>query len=308
MATGQRSVVSGQLSGLLVVDKPKGPTSHDVVQKVRKLLNTKVGHTGTLDPLATGVLPLLLGQATRLARFFQGNDKEYEAQIKLGKTTRTYDEEGEVIEEKPAPKISSVEARQILAQFTGTIQQLAPLYSAVKVGGHKLYQLARRRSPAVSEDARPSRTVSIYRIDLVEQGRDLWTLHLHCSAGTYIRSLAHEIGQAIGCGAYLQNLRRCRSGAFQISDAITLQDLPSKWQEVLLPVEALLPELPRIDLSHVQAARIIHGTPVLGPAGPAQECRLFYNGKLVALATYKDKALHPTLVLACENSRKQNFV
>ena len=256
------------VSGLLVIDKPSGPSSHDVVGEVRRLLKTKAGHAGTLDSLASGVLLLLLGRATRLARFLQAGDKEYRAEIKLGQTTPTFDREGEIVEEKSVPLISRQRAQEILEQFSGEIQQLPPFYSAVKVGGQKLYQVARGKKRSFEslraqlQKECPARNVTIYRLELIAQSADLWSLSVHCSAGTYIRTLAHDIGQAVGCGAHLQDLRRTRSGRFDLSRAINLQEAAKDWRKGFVAMEDLVTELPRLDLDEIQAERVRHESPV----------------------------------------------
>lgn len=291
-------------SGLLVIDKPSGPTSHDIVEQVRRVLHTKVGHTGTLDPMATGVLPLLLGCATRLARFLQANDKEYLAQIKLGETTPTFDREGRILERKPVPPIDRKRALEILAQFTGDTQQSPPLFSAVKVQGEKLYQVARRQGRLAErqrtrlENKIPRRTVSIYGLRLLAQSADLWTLTVHCSAGTYIRTLAHDIGQAVGCGAHLHSLRRTRSGRFDLHQATTLESAPQEWQKAFFPMEDLLPELPRIDLNEIQAIRVQHGALISqGTECFTGFCQIFYKQTLVAVGEAQGNRIHPKVVL-----------
>lgn len=281
--------------GVLVADKPCGPTSQDIVAQVRRFLKTKVGHTGTLDPLATGVLPLVVGRATRLAQFFQASDKEYEAELRLGQSTDTFDREGKTLEERPVPEISSRQAQVVLSQFKGEIQQQPPMFSAVKVGGEKLYNLARQNRTV----DRPFRTVSIFSLDLLEQTSVSWRLRIHCSSGTYIRALVHEIGQKLGCGACLYNLRRVRSGSFDLSKALPIEEMKGRWKEVLYPMEDLLPELPRIELDDVEALRIGHGNEIPYSDGkPRDLYRLFYHQKLVAIAECSAAAqLHPKVVL-----------
>ncbi|MGH9342000.1 MAG: tRNA pseudouridine(55) synthase TruB [Acidobacteriota bacterium] len=281
--------------GILVVDKPKGPTSHDVVYSVRKLLKEKVGHTGTLDPLATGVLPLTLGQATRLTRFFQASDKEYTATIRLGQTTDTLDAEGQITSQKPVPPISRQAADEVLSGFRGEIQQLPPMFSAVKVGGRKLYELARKSQQA----DRPLRSVFIERLEWVEQHPESWVLSLQCSSGTYVRALAHDIGQVLACGAFLAELRRTRSGPFDLSRAVTLERLASDWRSSLYPLEELLPELPRVDLDDRSAQLVRKGNGIrLEGAAEAQMYRLFHEDKLIALAQSDQSRLQPKVVLS----------
>ena len=281
--------------GVLVADKPIGPTSQDIVAQVRRFLKAKVGHTGTLDPLATGVLPLVVGRATRLAQFFQANDKEYEAELRLGQSTDTFDREGKILEEHPVPEISTQQAQAVLSQFKGEIQQQPPMFSAVKVGGKKLYNLARQNRTV----KRPSRTISIFSLDLLEQTPVNWHLRVHCSSGTYIRTLVHEIGQKLGCGACLYGLRRVRSGSFDLSKALPIGEIEQRWKEAFYPMEQLLPELPRIELDEVEARRIGHGNQIPYSDNKPQDLyRLFHHHKLVAIAEASSAAqLRPKVVL-----------
>ena len=268
------------LCGALVVNKPSGPTSHDIVIRVRALSRTKVGHTGTLDPMATGVLPLLLGQATRLTRFFQSSDKEYLAEVQLGQTTDTLDGEGEVLKESTVPEISPQQAEELVKKFTGEIRQQPPMFSAVKVGGKKLYQLARQKRKV----ERPWREVTIHRLELLEQTREIWSLRVHCSAGTYIRTLAFDIGEALGCGAYLRKLQRIRSGCFDLFQALPLEGIENQWRQALCPMENLLPEFPRIDLDEPQAVRVRHGNEIFMSESTQEKFfRLFHQKKLLAI-------------------------
>ncbi len=283
-----------QLNGILVVDKPPGPTSHDVVLGARRQFKTQVGHTGTLDPQATGVLPLALGQATRLTRFFQSKDKEYLAEIRLGQTTDTLDLTGRVIKEHEVPFVSSEQVERTLARFRGEIRQVPPMFSAVKVNGKRLYQLARQGQ----EKKRSSRAVSIYQLELLQQTTNIWVLMVHCSAGTYVRSLADDIGQYLGCGACLSNLRRTRAGNFDLSRNVTVEELSTQWQGAFYSLEELLPEFSRIDLEDESASRIRHGTQIPWKTEDMPGLyRLFYAGKLIAIGELDDQWIRPTVVL-----------
>ncbi len=280
--------------GVLVIDKPEGPTSHDVVESARRSLGTRAGHTGTLDPLATGVLPLVLGKATRLSRFYQNQDKEYLARIGLGRTTETYDREGDVVREGPVPELSTPKAREFLDRFVGEIPQRPPLYSAVRVQGRRLYELARSRQRGEP----PLRQVRIHGIELLERKREEWTLQVHCAAGTYIRTLAHDLGEAIGCGAYLESLRRTRSGAFDLSQAISPERMMQEWDRAHFPLEKLLPELPLVELEDPEARRVRHGGQVpVNPRLPDGWCRVFHRGRLVALGETNAGTIRPSIVL-----------
>ena len=283
-----------QLNGILVVDKPPGPTSHDVVLRARRQFKIQVGHTGTLDPQATGVLPLALGQATRLTRFFQAKDKEYLAEIRLGKVTDTLDRTGRVIKELAVPFVSSAQVERTLARFRGEIRQVPPMFSAVKVNGQRLYRLARQRQ----ETERSSRAVSIYRLQLLQRTTNTWVLTVHCSAGTYVRSLAHDIGQHLGCGACLNNLRRTRAGNFDLSRNVTVEELSTQWQGAFYSLQELLPEFPRIDLGNESASRIRHGTRIPWETEDFSGLhRLFYAGKLIAIGELDNQCIHPKVVL-----------
>lgn len=284
-----------KLDGALVINKPRGPTSHDIVQKVRKIFGVKVGHTGTLDPMANGVLILVLGRATRLTRFFQTNDKEYLASIRLGITTDTFDQEGKIIKEAPVPQIPPEQAHQTLSQFIGNISQQAPMFSAIKLGGKRLYKLARQNQHVTP----PWRTITIYRIVLKKQSRKIWELDVHCSSGTYIRSLAHDIGQALGCGAHLQKLCRTRSGNFEISQAIDSDQIESQWNHSFFPLEMLLPELPRVDLDDQQSQEVRHGLDISRPKTYEKDFfRLFQGNNLIAIGkSTENQLIHPIVVL-----------
>ena len=280
--------------GVLVIDKPVGPTSYRIVQTVRRQLQSKVGHTGTLDPLASGVLPLVLGRATRLARFFQSHDKEYVAEVQLGRTTDTYDREGTVLQERPVPPLTREEVRGLLDRFQGTLKQLPPMYSAIKVGGRKLYELARKNE----EQPRPLRTVSIYRIDLLDNQPDIWKLRVHCSSGTYIRSLAYDLGETIGCGAHLANLRRTRAGIFQLERSTSIERLEPDWELAFHPMEQLFPEMPQIELDLIRANRVRHGGEILAEADAEDGwCLLLHEGRLVAVGKVERQRIQPVIVL-----------
>jgi tRNA pseudouridine55 synthase len=280
------------ISGLLVIDKPSGPTSHDIVAQARRLLGAKVGHTGTLDPLATGVLPLLVGRATRLAQFLMADEKEYEAIIELGATTDTYDSAGRVIDRRSVPQLQRADVQAALKSFVGTVRQKAPAYSALKVGGRKLYELARRGE----EVSPPERIVQFHRIDLLDHQGSTLKLAILCSSGAYIRSLAHDLGQRVGCGAFLAGLRRTRVGRFDIAMAIRLADMESSWRDKLIPVEEALPDMPRLELNLEAANRVRHGASFAAAAGPGV-FQLIDRGSLIAIGRADGDRVHPEIVL-----------
>lgn len=261
------------MNGVLVIDKPSGPTSFDVVKKVRGLLRVpKVGHTGTLDPMATGVLPLCVGDATRVAGFIIEGDKAYDATLKLGVTTDTLDAQGKVVSQRPVPQLSPEAIEAVLSRFRGTFLQLPPMYSAVKIGGKRLYELAREGR----EVERQPRSVTVHELLLRDFSRDALTLSVRASKGFFVRALAEDIGEALGCGAHLTSLRRTQSGPFELSQAITLDRLEALWatdkEQVasrLVSVDAALAELPAVRVSAAEAQKVAHGFPleVKGPAG-----------------------------------------
>ena len=243
-------------TGILNVDKPLELTSHDVVSRVRRVAGTRrVGHAGTLDPLATGVLVVAVGPATRLLEYVVGQRKLYEASVRLGQTTTTYDAEGAIVEEQPV-RVEREDVEQALEQFRGAIEQVPPMYSAVKVGGRPLYDLARQGV----EVEREAREVTIYRLVLERWQPPFVDLHIACSAGTYIRSLAHDLGQALGCGAYLAGLRRSAVGPFTTDTAVPLDALtPENLERHLQPLDSAVAHLPRLDLSAAEARALANG-------------------------------------------------
>jgi tRNA pseudouridine55 synthase len=251
------------MNGLLIVDKPSGMTSHDVVNAVRRIVGARrVGHTGTLDPMATGVLVVLVGPSTRLARFLAAGDKTYRAVIRLGEATTTYDAEGEVTERRPVTvELAAIETA--LEPFRGAILQMPPMYSAIKVGGKKLYQLARQGKQV----AREPRPVTMHRLVILDWVSPDLTVDVTCSAGTYIRSLAHDLGQALGCGAHLRALARTATGPFCLEESHALDELrrlaeAGRLAEVLLPPKAALYALPTVHLSWEQVQAVRYGQDV----------------------------------------------
>ncbi|MBI5929379.1 MAG: tRNA pseudouridine(55) synthase TruB [Chloroflexi bacterium] len=247
---------------LLNIDKPLGLTSHDVVAIMRRETRIKkIGHAGTLDPLATGVLMLCLGQATRLSEYVMGHPKTYEAQVQLGIETTTYDAEGEIVATNDK-LISREQFEAVLPQFQGDILQVPPLYSAIKQGGKKLYEIARRGEGDTVELT--PRSVSIYDLQIVEWNFPVALVRVHCSPGTYIRSLAFDIGRALGVGGHLAGLRRVASGLFSTENAVSLETLreaihQDTWQQYLLPPEMALQTFTRLDLNDQQSRAVQNG-------------------------------------------------
>ena len=261
------------LGGVLNVDKPAGWTSHDVVGRVRRLAGLRqVGHAGTLDPMATGVLVLCLGKATRLLEYLSGQPKTYLAGVTLGATTDTYDAEGEVVDCQPVPALDAAQIDQALDAFRGEIMQRPPAYSALKRDGVALYKRA-RAGEAVEVEPRP---VTIYQLDLLAFDGQAVQLRIRCGAGTYVRSIAHDLGQALGCGGHLSALRRTAVGNFTVDSAVTPEKLaePGALAAALLPADAAVAHLPRLDVSEAEAGRLLHGQAIAAassaPAGPAR--------------------------------------
>ena len=293
------------IHGVLVVDKPEGITSHDVVAMARRTLHeSRIGHTGTLDPLATGVLPLAIGRATRLVQFLAASEKDYTARIRLGLTTDTYDITGREVARADARVTPEAVARE-LETMKGGYLQAPPPYSAKKVANRRAYDLARAGNP-VQPAAVP---VSVFRLELVGLEADVATVEVTCSAGFYVRSLAHDLGQRLGIGACLEALRRTRSGEFALEQAVTVSMLVSESAAAashVLPIERLLPQLPAVTVTPEGEKRVSHGREV-DPAhlagelpGSSDWVRLMSpTGTLLALAKPRGTvaSLHPSVVL-----------
>jgi tRNA pseudouridine55 synthase len=275
------------MDGVLVIDKPSGPTSFDVVRQVRALLKEKkAGHTGTLDPMATGVLPLCLGEATKVAGFITEGDKAYEATVRLGVETDTQDAQGKVLAEAPVPPLTSALLETALAPFRGTFEQVPPMYSAVKVDGKRLYELAR----AGEEVERAARQVTVYELTLRDFSANQLRLSVRCSKGFFVRTLAYELGRALGCGAHLAALRRTMSGPFTLAQSLPLAELPALAQDRaavarrLLPISEALVQLPSLRVSAADATRVSHGVPLEAPPLPGRVRVLGPDGALLAVA------------------------
>ncbi len=254
--------------GLLPVDKPTGMTSHDVVASIRKLVRPlKVGHTGTLDPLASGLLILCVGGATKIAGFIEGRDKVYRATALLGVRTDTQDIEGEVVDRKPAENISSERVCKAARSFVGRIQQTPPAYSAVKVGGVRAYKRARRREEVHLEP----RTIRISRLEIERVQPPRVEFLVECSKGTYVRTLCNDLGDAIGVGGCLESLRRLAIGTFEVADAASLAalDTRKKIVDALVPPSEALAHMPAVDCTQDQAEKLSHGVAVT--VGPGTE-------------------------------------
>ena len=266
------------IDGVLVLDKPHGLSSNQALQQVRKLYRArKAGHCGSLDPLATGVLPICLGEATKFSSYLLGADKTYRASCRLGQTTTTGDAEGEVLETTPV-QADEVEIRQILERFVGEIEQVPPMYSALKHRGQRLYKLAR----AGEEVERKPRRVTIYGLTLRACSDDSLSIEVSCSKGTYVRTLAEDIGAALGCGAHLTALRRTAVDIFVESAAVTLEQVREMQHQgldridaLLLPIDSVLAQFPELELDTASCIDICHGKRIrLDHARASGLCRL----------------------------------
>lgn len=270
--------IKRDINGILLLDKPAGLTSNRALQEIKHLFQArKAGHTGSLDPLATGLLPLCLGEATKISQFLLESDKRYWTAIRLGQSTTTYDAEGEVVAERPvALTRTAIEAA--LAGFRGEIQQVPPLYSAIKQGGQRLYALARA---GVVVD-RPPRPVAIHELRLLDWRDQRLELEISCSKGTYIRSLAHDLGELLGCGGHVIALRRLAMGGFSLEQAIGLEALKNLPDSVrlaqLIPEDQALGRLPAVELSVNAAYYLCQGQVVTTPHGHGPGIVRLYDG------------------------------
>ncbi|MGD2081660.1 MAG: tRNA pseudouridine(55) synthase TruB [Chromatiales bacterium] len=271
---GRRRSKGRNIEGILLLDKPIGLTSNDALQRVKRLFNArKAGHTGSLDPLADGLLPVCFGAATKLSAFLLDADKRYRVRVRLGETTTTGDAEGEILDRRPVPELGEPELERVLAGFTGEIEQLPPMYSALKHKGERLYNLARRGI----EVERTPRRILIHELRLLGVALPELELDVRCSKGTYVRTLAEDIGQALGCGGHVSALRRTGVGPYGDEDAVSMDRLEERAQvgtdaldALLLPVESALQDWPGIRLTADSAYYLRKGQPVLVPKAPTQ--------------------------------------
>jgi tRNA pseudouridine55 synthase len=280
-------------NGIVIVDKPAGWTSQDVAAKLRGVFHERhVGHGGTLDPMATGVLPVFVGRATRAAEFCESAEKEYVAGLRLGLTTDTQDTTGRTLSERPVT-VSREDVLAALPRFTGEILQLPPMYSAIKINGKKLYELARRGKEA----ERPARPVTVFELELLSGAGADYVLRVRCSKGTYIRALCHDLGEALGCGGCMSSLRRTAAGRFSLAQARTMEEIlafaaQDDPQKLLLPVDELFAEFPAVSLTAEQTVRVKNGAIVRSRAFPEGQARVYGDtGEFLALGRTEDGVL-----------------
>ena len=275
------------IHGIVLLDKRQGISSNKALQEVKRLYNAnKAGHTGSLDPLATGLLPICLGEATKVSAYMLDDDKRYQTVIQLGVMTDTGDVDGIVIAEKTVPDITQQHMDECLAGFVGEIEQIPPMYSALKHNGKKLYELAREGITV----ERKARKITLYAIECLAFKDDLLTLDVRCSKGTYIRTLAEDIGHALGCGATVKELRRTEAGQFKLGDARVieqLQDMESDEavQSILISVDQPLQFMPAIQISQTDADLVQQGQRIPAPAANNEVgfCRLYHAGQFLGL-------------------------
>lgn len=292
------------MDGVFVLDKPGGISSHDAVGAMRRIAGTRrVGHLGTLDPIATGVLPLVVGRATRLSQFFLGHDRAYEAWIRCGFSTASYDRAGEMVGEQQKVELDPRLVEEALSQFRGRQLQMPPAVSAKKIKGVPAYKLARQNKTVELEPVE----IEIYELELLETVGDRFRIHVRCSAGTYIRTLAHEVGIKLGCGAHIDELRRTAVGEFGLDAARTKEQLQTlsdegRLEEAMVCPEELLPELPARRVDQNAATRISHGQDFEVAAfltgSPAMRVKaISADGRLLAIGELKlPTRYHPIIV------------
>lgn len=280
--------IKNAISGILVVDKPVGLTSHDVVEIIRRGTNIRrAGHTGTLDPRASGVLVVLVGPAVRLSEFVSASDKRYQAILRLGGSTDTFDSEGRFTHQSTTPvEVTEDQFKNVLTQFIGEIEQTPPPFSAVKVHGRKAYEMAREGEEVSLEP----RKITVHHLDVLEWALPEVVIDVHCSSGTYVRSLANDVGESLGCGAYLIGLRRTKSGRFSLREAIPLRKLQEaftagNWAQYLIPAAEALAEWPAVELDPDAVEEVKHGHRIEAApdATPGMVRGISMAGELIAI-------------------------
>lgn len=291
------------MNGIILIDKEKEYTSHDVVAIVKKITKSKVGHTGTLDPNARGVLPLLVGSATKVSKYLINHDKEYEVELELGKRTTTADIEGEIVEEKDMPSWIFDEKEKlenVLKSFARKQKQVPPIYSAIKVNGKKLYDYARAGKEVKIEP----RDIEIYKMELLNTNKEQKTISFKvaCSKGTYIRSLCEDVSNKLGTVGFMKNLRRTIVGEFKIEDAFKINEIKEKTENndysYIIPVEKIFENKPKIELSDKELQRFLNGVKILAKGYEnAEVCRVYTDNKFIGTGIIKENTLKRDIVL-----------
>lgn len=282
------------MNGIIIINKPKGITSHDVVQKVKKICNEKVGHTGTLDPMATGVLPLLIGKGTLCSKYLINHDKKYRVTLELGKKTDTADAEGNVIEEQKVDTMQEEKVKEVLQNFIGKQEQIPPMYSAIKVKGKKLYEYARK---GIKVEVKP-RKIEIYEIKLIkinEKEKQI-QFEVSCSKGTYIRSLCEDIADKLGTVGYMVELERLQVGEFSLSQAITIEELEKTKKIQYITIDDLFNKKEIIELNEKQYKHFLNGVQLTKKSNDGIY-RIYYNKQFVAIGVIKNELLKRDIVL-----------
>lgn len=295
------------MNGIIIINKPKGCTSHDIVYKVKKLLNEKVGHTGTLDPMAEGVLPLLIGKGTLCSKYLINHDKKYQVTLKLGIKTDTADSEGKIIEEQEVKEeiLEKDNAKKILSFFLGKQEQKPPIYSAIKVNGKKLYEYARKGQQVEI----PTRNIEIYSIELIKINKKEKTIEfiVKCSKGTYIRSLCEDIATKLGTIGYMKELKRLEVGIFKIEDSITIEELKEKIEKnekYIISIEEFFSKKKRIDLDEKMLKKFLNGVK-LDYKNLDDIYRIYSQNKFIGIGKVENQSLKRDIILLEYNRKKR---
>lgn len=282
------------MDGIIVVNKPKNCTSHDIVRKAKKILNEKVGHTGTLDPNATGVLPLLVGKGTQISKYLINHDKIYEAVLKLGEKTDTADVEGEIVEKKEVQQsnLEKENVEKILKSLVGKQKQTPPIYSAIKVNGKKLYEYARNGESVEIEP----RTIEIYNIELIKIENQEITYKVHCSKGTYIRALCEQIAEKLGTVGYMKELKRIQVGEFNIEKAVEIEQLENNLDKHFISIEKYFENSPKIQLDTRKIQLFLNGVQLTHDLEDGIYT-IYTDKKFVGIGTVKNKLLKRDIIV-----------
>jgi len=289
------------MDGIIVINKPKNYTSHDVVRKAKKILNEKVGHTGTLDPNATGVLPLLIGKGTQISKYLINHDKTYEAVLKLGEKTDTADVEGQVIETKEVEpsNLEKENIEKVLKTLIGKQEQIPPMYSAIKVNGKKLYEYARSGQNVEIEP----RTIEIYNLELIKIENKEITYKVHCSKGTYIRTLCEQIAEKLGTVGYMKELKRTQVGEFIIENSTTIEQLEENTSKYFITIEEYFKNCEKINLNAKKLQLFLNGVQLTHELDDGIYT-IYSKEKFIGIGTVKDKLLKRDIVIWMKISEK----